>query len=42
MTTTLAGLAVGLGILAGESFLLFLLILGAIELHTHIKERGRK
>jgi len=42
MISTLAGLAVGLAILAGESFALLLMVLGAIDLWTHYKEREGK
>jgi hypothetical protein len=35
-------LITGLAILAGEAFALFLIILGAIDLWTHIKEKEGK
>lgn len=35
-------LAAGLAILAAQSFALLLMVLGAIDLWTHIKERGSK
>lgn len=42
MLTTLIQLVAGLSILAAQGFALFLMVLGAIDLYTHIKERGRK
>lgn len=41
MLTTLAGLAVGTGLLALKGFALFLMVLGAMDLYHHIKENKR-
>lgn len=35
-------LVAGLALLAVQGFALLLMVLGAIDLWTHIKERGRK
>lgn len=42
MITTLAGLGAGLAILAGESFALFLMVLGAIDLYGHIQQKKER
>jgi hypothetical protein len=35
-------LGAGLAVLAAQGFALFLMVLGAIDLYGHIKERGGK
>ena len=42
MIRTSFDLAAGLAILAVEGFALFLMILGAIDLHGHIKEKRER
>lgn len=40
MLETAGALAIGLAILAGKGFALFLMVLGAIDLWTHYKQEG--
>lgn len=42
MIQTGAGLFIGLMILAAEGFALFLMVLGAIDLHTHITDKRER
>lgn len=42
MIATAGALAIGLGLMVLKGFGLFLMVLGAIDLHGHIKEREGK
>lgn len=42
MIETAGALAIGLGLMALKGFAFFLMVLGAIDLWTHIKEREGK
>jgi hypothetical protein len=42
MIQTAAQLAIGFMILTGQAFALFLMTLGAIDLHTHYTEKREK
>ena len=42
MISEIGNLAFGLLLLAGQTFALLLMILGAIDLHGHIKEKKAK